>query len=152
GEDYFRALERRVLAQAVERTEGAVIVTGGGIVVQPENRGLMAQRGVRVFLQINPVTALERIQRQFATEQLQNRAPELRPLLSGPDPLATLQRLLAARLGWYEEAEFACSTSEKSVEQVVEEIVYMLTNSDHQETIAPIVRRVQVGVGYDAVV
>ncbi len=28
----------------------------------------------------------------------------------------------------------------------------MLTNSDHQETIAPIVRRVHVGVGYDAIV
>jgi 3-dehydroquinate synthase len=152
GEDYFRALEHRVFAQAVERTEEAVIVTGGGIVVQPENRLLMARYGVRVFLQVDPVTALERMQRQFAAEQAQNRTPEFRPLLSGPDPLAALRRLLAARLGWYEEAEFTCFTSNKSAEQVTQEIISMLTNSDHQETIAPIIRHVHVGVGYDAIV
>jgi 3-dehydroquinate synthase len=152
GEDYFRALERRVFAQAVERAEEAVIVTGGGIVVQPENRLLMAQYGTRVFLRVDPATALERMQRQFAAERAQNRTPEFRPLLSGPDPLAALQRLLAARLGWYEEADFTCSTSNKSAELVTQEIMHMLTNSDHQETIAPIVRRVHVGAGYDAVV
>ncbi len=152
GEDFFRALERRVFAQAVERAEEAVIVTGGGIVVQPENRHLMAQHGVRVFLHVDPSTALERMQQQLAAEQAQNCTPEFRPLLSGPDPLAALQRLLAARLVWYEESDFTCYTSNKSVGQVTQEIIHMLTNSDHQETIAPIVRRVHVGEGYDAVV
>jgi shikimate kinase / 3-dehydroquinate synthase len=152
GEDYFRELECRVFAQAVERREEAVIVTGGGIVVLPENRHLMAQHGVRVFLQVDPATALERMQQQFAAEQIQNRTPEFRPLLSGPDPLAVLQRLLAARLCWYEEAEFTCSTSGKSIEQVTQEIISMLTNSGSPETIPPIVRRVHVGTGYDAIV
>src|SRR6516165_5107176 len=57
GEDYFRQLECRILAQAVESVEGAVIVTGGGVVIRPENRVLMAQRGVRVFLQVDPAIA-----------------------------------------------------------------------------------------------
>jgi len=152
GEDYFRQLERRVFAQAVEGVEEAVIVTGGGIVIQPENRRLMAQCGIRVFLQVDPAIAIERMQQQFATEQEQDRTPEIRPLLSGPDPLTRLQQLLATRLDWYQEADFTCSTSNKSVEQVTQEIIDMLADSDHQETIAPIVRRVHVGVGYDAVV
>jgi shikimate kinase / 3-dehydroquinate synthase len=152
GEDYFRELECRVFAQAVERREDVVIVTGGGIVVRSENRHLMAQHGVRVFLQVDPATALERMQQQFAAEQIQNRTPEFRPLLSGPDPLATLQRLLAARLCWYEEAELTCSTSGKSAEQVTQEIINMLTNSGSQETILPIVRHVHVGTEYDAIV
>src|SRR5437763_1642712 len=95
GENYFRELESRVFVRAVERTEDAVIVTGGGIVVQSENRILMAQQGIRVFLQVDPATAIERMQQQFAAEQAQNRTPEFRPLLSGPDPLASLQQLLA---------------------------------------------------------
>jgi 3-dehydroquinate synthase len=152
GEDYFRELECRMFAKIVQKTENAVIATGGGIVVKHENRVLMAKHGVRVFLQIDPAAALERMQQQFAAEQAQNRPPEFRPLLSGPDPLATLQGLLATRLCWYQEAEFTCSTSNKSAEQVTQEIINMLTNSDHQEAIAPIVRHVHVGTGYDAVV
>src|SRR5216110_228548 len=134
GEDYFRELERHVFAQAVKTADDTVIVTGGGIVIQSENRMLMAQHGIRVFLQVDPVDAVERLHRQFADEQAQNRTPEYRPLLSGPDPLVSLQRLLATRLGWYEEAEFTCSTSGKSAEQVTQEIISMLTNSDRQET------------------
>jgi len=40
----------------------------------------------------------------------------------------------------------------KSIEQVVQEIAHMFTNSNHQEVIAPIVRHVHVGTEYDAVV
>src|SRR5229473_2176726 len=49
GEDYFRNCESRLLASAVEmaNAEGAVIATGGGIVLRPENRQLMADRGIR---------------------------------------------------------------------------------------------------------
>src|SRR5690349_8317614 len=54
GEDYFRACESRVLAKAAAVTGGAVIATGGGIVTREENRILMAERGVRVFLQVEP--------------------------------------------------------------------------------------------------
>ncbi len=39
GEDYFRACESRILAKITQLTaDGAIIATGGGIVVRPENR------------------------------------------------------------------------------------------------------------------
>jgi shikimate kinase / 3-dehydroquinate synthase len=122
GEDYFRSLESRMLAQAAQEAGSAIIVTGGGIVVRPENRVVMAERGVRIFLQVEPHVALRRLLAQYEAEQSGGRAPELRPLLSGPDPLAALQGLLNARLAWYNEAELACSTQEKSAEQVAAEI------------------------------
>jgi len=122
GEEYFRSLESRMLAQAAQEAESAIIVTGGGIVVGPENRVLMAEQGMRIFLQVEPHIALQRLLAQYETELSQKRIPELRPLLAGPDPLATLQELLKARLPWYSEAELICSTLGKSAEQVALEI------------------------------
>jgi shikimate kinase / 3-dehydroquinate synthase len=132
GEEYFRSLESRVLAQATQEAESAVIVTGGGIVVRPENRAAMAERGVRIFLQVEPHVALQRLLKQYETEQSQGCIPELRPLLAGPDPLATLQSLLNARSAWYNEAELACSTQEKSAEQVAAEIASELMDKCHE--------------------
>ncbi len=123
GEEYFRSFESRILAQAAQEARSAIIVTGAGIVMRPENRAIMAERGVRIFLQVEPHIALQRLLKQYEVEQSQGRAPELRPLLAGPDPLATLQSLLDARLAWYNEAELVYSTQGKSAEQVAAEIV-----------------------------
>ncbi len=152
GEEYFRALESDILAQAVQQEPSAIIATGGGIITRLENRALMAELGVRVFLQIEPQIALERLQDQHAREIALGLTPELRPLISGPDPLARLQALHTLRETWYKEAELTCATVGKSAEQVAQEIIVMLTNFEHQETISPIIRRVHIGDGYDAVV
>jgi len=127
GEEYFRSLESRMLAQVAREAGSAIIVTGGGVVVRSENRVVMAEQGVRIFLQVEPHVALQRLLAQYEAEQSQGRTPELRPLLSGPDPLATLKGLLNARLAWYNEAELACSTQGKSAEQVAAEIASELT-------------------------
>ena len=152
GEEYFRALESEILARAIRQERSAIIATGGGIVIRPENRALMAEFGVRIFLQIEPQTALERLQEQHAREIALGLTPELRPLISGPNPLARLQALHTLREAWYKEAELTCATLGKSAEQVAQEIIVMLTNFEHQETIRPIIRRVHVGEGYDAIV
>src|SRR2546430_6829738 len=122
GEEYFRSLESRILVQAVQEAGGAIIATGGGIVIRPENRVLMAEHGVRIFLQVEPQVAWQRLWAQNETQQSQEYTTVSRPLLAGPDPLAALRSLLNARLSWYEEAEFTCSTLHKSVEQVALEI------------------------------
>ncbi|GLV57041.1 hypothetical protein KDH_38790 [Dictyobacter sp. S3.2.2.5] len=154
GEEYFRTLEARMLAHAVQQPDDAIIVTGGGIVVRPENRALMTLHGVRVFLQVDPRESLLRLQAQHLREQRQGQTLEIRPLLSGTDPLANLQRMLAAREAWYQEAELTCLTQGKPTEQVAGEIIAMLEDLDHisQEQVAPIVRHVHVGAGYDTVV
>ncbi|GAC1501594.1 MAG: hypothetical protein NVS2B12_10070 [Ktedonobacteraceae bacterium] len=152
GEGYFRALESRILAQAARQATAAIIVTGGGIVIRPENRALMAESGVRVFMQVEPQAALARLQAQHAREIALGLTPEVRPMIAGPDPLANLQTLLATRAAWYKEAELTCSTQGKSAEQVAQEITTMLTNFENRDTSSPIIRHVHVGAGYDAVV
>ncbi|HEU5228064.1 MAG TPA: 3-dehydroquinate synthase [Ktedonobacteraceae bacterium] len=152
GEDYFRDYESRELEKAVREADGAIIVTGGGIVMRPANRALMAEQGTRIFLQVDPQIALQRLQAQQQAALAQGGVPEIRPLLAGPDPLATLQHLLSARLGWYEEAELACRTEGKSPEQVVQEIIALLIGAGLLDEVAPVVRHIRVGDGYDAIV
>jgi shikimate kinase/3-dehydroquinate synthase len=152
GEDYFRACESRILHRIAQQADGAVIATGGGIVVRPENRAVMDEHGIRIFLHVHPESALERLQSQHEEALARGETPEMRPLLSGPDPLAALQRLYTSRAAWYKEANFTCSTEEKKVEQVVQEIIAMLISSGELDGGPPLVRHVRVGEGYDAIV
>src|SRR2546430_17572960 len=50
GEEYFRSLESRMLAQVAQQAGSAIIVTGGGGVVKEEKRVVMGEQGVRVVL------------------------------------------------------------------------------------------------------
>ncbi len=152
GEDYFRACESRVLAQATRTAGGAIIATGGGIVIRAENRACMDEQGHRIYLQVEPATALERLNAQQTTTQAHGETPEVRPLLAGPDPLANLNTLLAARSAWYEEADLRFSTQDKSAERVAQEIIATLIGSSELDEVSPIIRHVHVGEGYDIVV
>jgi shikimate dehydrogenase len=49
GEDAFRALERNAL-QTVCKESGLVIATGGGVVARPENRRIIRQNSLVIFL------------------------------------------------------------------------------------------------------
>ncbi|HEY4383701.1 MAG TPA: 3-dehydroquinate synthase [Ktedonobacteraceae bacterium] len=152
GEEYFRTCESRILARLAQKQDGSIIATGGGIVIRPENRTLMAEQGVRIYLAVDPASAVERMQTQHAQAIVQGDAPELRPLLAGPDPLSRIQGLLTARVAWYQEAEIQCSTRGKSIESVVQEIIAMLLSSGEINGPQPLVRHVHVAGGYDTVV
>src|SRR5712692_1058604 len=158
GEDYFRACESRVLARATQTAGGAIIATGAGIVMRTDNRALMAGQGQRIYLQVEPATALQRLNAQQTTTQADVETPEVRPLLAGPDPLANLHALLAARSACYEEADFSFSTQGKSPQRIAQEIIAALIGSGKLDEVSPIIRHVHVGDphatsgGYDTVV
>ncbi len=156
GEEHFHACESRMLAKAASMTDGSVIATGAGILTREENRALMAEQGIRVFLEVVPETALERLQAQQTAALASGAFPETHPLLAGRDPLANLYRLMALCAKWYNEADVACVTQEKTAEQVAQRVVALLVGSGKLAGIAPIVRHVHVsgygGKGYDTVV
>lgn len=151
-ETYFRDCESRALADVVRKSAEAIIATGGGIVSRPANRELLRTQGISVYLSVNPATALERLTAQHEALVAAAHTPEIRPLLVGSEPLATLQQLLEKRAAWYEEADVTCSTDDKSAEQVVYAVTATLICSSELDGIPPLVRRVHVGNGYDVVV
>jgi len=152
GENYFRDCETRALARAAATEGGAIIATGGGIVVREENRALMKAQGERIYLQVDPATALERLHAQQAAALARGEKPEIRPLLSGPDPLVSLNALLTARSAWYKEADFSFSTRDKSSEHAAREILAALIGSGKLDAVPSVTRYIHAGEGYNAVV
>jgi shikimate kinase len=115
GELYFRDLEQALLLELSVRS-GWVVATGGGIVVRGRNVEIMKHSGVSVYLYAREEVLLARLAGTAAT----------RPLLQGESPTLRVRRLLQERKGMYEWADLTVDTSDKSTDEVVEEIVQHL--------------------------
>lgn len=113
GEVAFRDLEAAVLVEALAGDEPAVVSTGGGVVLRPENRAALgAARARVVWLCAEPSTLLERI-----------RHAGNRPLLDH-DPEATLLRMAEERAPLYREvADLVVRVDDRSVHEVVEAVL-----------------------------
>jgi shikimate kinase len=111
GESGFRARER----ESIERLtafESIVLATGGGAVIDRENRRLLADRGVVVYLFTSIEQQLER-----------TKHGRHRPLLNDTDPESKLTELMQIRAGLYAEiADITVSTDTRRVQLVAEEI------------------------------
>lgn len=90
GEEFFRALEARVLKHALEDHCG-VLALGGGAPLRAESAARLRGRPV-VLMEVEEDTVVERIQR--STD---------RPMLNGPDALARWREITAARMPVYRE-------------------------------------------------
>lgn len=91
GEDGFRRREAQTIGEITEASD-IVLATGGGVVINPENRRRLHETGWVVYLDVPPVLLYER-----------TRHDRNRPLLNVPDPLARLEELYAARDPLYRE-------------------------------------------------
>lgn len=114
GEARFRALERAAVEQACGVPE-AVIATGGGALLDPENRRRLAAAGPIVCLAASPEVILARAGNGTA-----------RPLLAGttgPDErLARIRQLLSERAPTYAVATHTIDTAGLTVDQVAERV------------------------------
>lgn len=114
GEAGFRALERDAVAEACALPD-AVIATGGGVLVDPENRRRLAEAGPVVCLTATAGEILRRIG-----------GAQTRPLLaactSDAERLARIRELLAARATAYGSATHTVDTTGLTVDQAVERV------------------------------
>jgi shikimate kinase len=104
GEAGFRAREARLLAELAQH-RNIVLATGGGAVLLPQNREVLARNGVVVYLRaaVNDLWHRTRHDRN-------------RPLLRTADPRATLQELFAQRDPLYLEiADLVVDTGNQSL-------------------------------------
>lgn len=102
GESHFRQLERAALRSLVGEPgftgRTVIVATGGGAVLDPDNRACMDAAGARVFLQ---VPAAELAARLAAAQD------DTRPLIADADePVARLKALWAERRATYEDAPY----------------------------------------------
>lgn len=116
GEERFRALESEALGSACGH-DSAVISTGGGAILNPANRALMARSGFIVCLDARPETIVRRLNDRAEEEPLD------RPLLASGDPLGRIRELKQARQHLYALCDHAVHTDEMDPEQVADEVI-----------------------------
>src|ERR1017187_385101 len=115
GEPGFRMREKESI-ERLTRLDGVVLATGGGAVIDADNRRVLAERGTVVYLETSVDQQLER-----------TRHGRHRPLLNDTDPQETLKELMLRRAALYKEiADLTVSTNGRRVQLVAEEIYQAL--------------------------
>ena len=115
GEDFFRSLESKALAEVLQESGPLVIALGGGAWSRAENRTLLKDHGVRIVWLNAPF------------ELCWQRIPlgeDARPLAPSRE---VAEKLYHARRPVYELAEFSLAVTEnKSTEDCAKEIAALL--------------------------
>lgn len=115
GEAAFRDREAALL-QGIEAAAGLIIATGGGIVIRPENRQRLRERGRVVWLTAPAAVLHQRI----AADPASNRRP---PLMAGGR--AEVEALLAQRGPLYRQcADLIVDTDGRTPEDVTDCIIH----------------------------
>ena len=114
GEAGFRELETQVM-NAICQRHSLVVATGGGVVTQRKNWGLL-HSGIVIWLDVMRDQLLARL-RADVTE---------RPLLQTPDPEAALDDLLAQRKPLYAEADLTVVIDQEDPATVADGILQLL--------------------------
>ena len=111
GEAGFRVREKESIDR-LTRLESIVLATGGGAVIEPDNRRALAERGVAVYLATSVDQQIER-----------TRHGRHRPLLNDTNPEVRIKELMQRRALLYAEiADLTVSTDGRRVQLVAEEI------------------------------
>jgi shikimate kinase len=108
GEPYFRSVERAVLAEQVPFRH-AVVATGGGTFVDPQNRAVIKADGAAVWLD----APLERVIARIPQDGR-------RPLASDR---TNLELLFHSRHAAYEEADLRLDAGRAVIESLVDQLV-----------------------------
>ncbi|WP_366922514.1 shikimate kinase [Metallumcola ferriviriculae] len=112
GERRFRS-EEELMVQKVVAGGNAIIATGGGVVLNPDNVRRLKENGIVIWLKADSREVANRIGRS------RNR-PMLRPR---PD-LDKIRQMLAAREKYYRDAaDMVIDTKDKNHDQIVAEIL-----------------------------
>ncbi|CDH47442.1 MAG: shikimate kinase AroK [Candidatus Competibacteraceae bacterium] len=118
GEAGFRSREKAVIAELTQRP-GIILATGGGVILDPDNRRCLGGRGFVIYL----VASVD--------EQLRRTSLDTnRPLLQTADPKARLAQLFECRDPLYREiADSIVLTEGRPIRQVLRDILNPLEPS-----------------------
>ena len=108
GEPYFRAGEARVIARLLDGEPG-VLATGGGAVMDPHTRDLIAEKSVSIWLNADVDVLIKRTKRRSD-----------RPLVD------KIRDLLPAREPFYAQSNIIIHSRDEPHDTIVDEIINAL--------------------------
>ncbi len=112
GEAGFRAREKAIIAELTQRPT-LVLATGGGAVLDPDNRRCLAGRGFVIYLCASVDEQLRR-----------TRGDDNRPLLRTADPRSRLAQLFAQRDPLYREiADLIVASDGQTLRAIIQQIL-----------------------------
>ena len=112
GENKFRKLETELLKE-ISQKENFILSTGGGIILQEENRKILFNTDIKtIYLKANFETIFERIKNS-----------KERPLLLVENPKKEIQKILKSRECFYKIANKTIITDNKTIEEITKEII-----------------------------
>jgi shikimate kinase len=121
GESGFRTREAAMLLELADE-EGAVIATGGGIVLSEENREILKEKGLVVYLHASIDILYQRTRRD-----------RNRPLLNDGDRRTKLEDIMRTRDPLYREvATLIIETDKRPARSVAKEIVDKIESLRHE--------------------
>lgn len=113
GEAGFRELEARAVAQALSREHVVVVPGGGWAAAAPERIESLDSSTFSVWLRIGAEAAVGRARASAV----------VRPLLAGPNPIATAFALLAEREPFYAPARLHLDAERETPDALVTKVV-----------------------------
>lgn len=117
GETGFRQREQEMI-ESLTQMNNLILATGGGVVLNPENRRHLMQRGTVIYLYADPEQLFKRTSRN-----------KNRPLLMTDNPKERIEQILRERMPLYESvADLKVETGRRTVKAVVKEILRYLGN------------------------
>jgi shikimate kinase/3-dehydroquinate synthase len=133
GEQHFRSLEKE-LCREIARLRNTVVATGGGMLLDPENRRLLHSAGIILRLACPTHEILRRVG-----------SSTKRPLLEG-DPAKQASRLMKEREPAYSSIPFQIDTTALDGETVAKRIVNVVNRVTNGIEFVPV--RLAEGGGY----
>ncbi|MCG8378844.1 MAG: shikimate kinase [Proteobacteria bacterium] len=119
-EEGFRKREAKVLAELVE-LDNIVLSTGGGAVLDVDNRRKLKEHGRIVYLKSSPEKLLKR-----------TAGDKRRPLLQGDDKLTRITAILSEREPLYIElADEIIETDKLSIKQILQTVIKLINEHEN---------------------
>jgi XRE family transcriptional regulator, aerobic/anaerobic benzoate catabolism transcriptional regulator len=124
GQETFRRAEREALDDVLRKHQSFVMATSGSIVTEPGTLELLLASCLTVWVKADPDEHMQRVMAQG----------DMRPMAKSARAMQDLVSILRSREPLYAKAEIALSTSGKTPEQNVAELLNLiaLTDNDRQ--------------------
>lgn len=115
GEKHFREIEKSIIKEK-SGLNNMIISCGGGVCLNPENIENIKKNGTVVLLEASPEDILKR-----------TRYNKKRPLLEDKRDVESIEKLMDERRdSYHRSADIVIDTSQKSIEEVRDEILKLL--------------------------
>ena len=124
GQETFRRAEREALIEVLRQHEHFVVATSGSIVAEPATLELLLSSCLTVWVRAEPQEHMKRVLAQG----------DLRPIANSTRAMEDLVSILKSRESLYAKAEITLTTTGKTPEQNLTELLHLIAVPDTQMT------------------